>query len=100
ERLRISELIKIGLIFLGALHRIVERVRQHHPGGAVTAALGHVERPVWHQMEADELHVRLPERKPRIFSATTSAFSICARWPHAGMISTRAPSTRSCHRFA
>ena len=56
ELLGIDQLVDIGLVFLGALDRIVEPVRQHHPGRALFAARRHVERPVRHQMEADEFH--------------------------------------------
>ena len=75
ELLRIDELVDIGLILVGALLRIVERVRQHHPGGAVLVALGHVERAIRHQMKECELHQRVPAYRRMISFAVISGFS-------------------------
>ena len=59
ELLGIDQLVDVGLVLVGALLRIVERVRQHDPGGAMLVALGHVERAVRHQVEEGELHQRV-----------------------------------------
>src|SRR5829696_1051289 len=95
ELLCVGELVDLGLLLLRAFLRIVERVRQHHPAGAMLVPLRHVERPIRHEMEEGELHACLPPRKPRILCAVMSAFSMCGRCPHRGMSSTFAPGTRS-----
>src|SRR3977135_3772604 len=99
QLLGIDELVDIGGILVGAFFRIIEAVRQHHPGGAMLVALRHVERPVGHQVEEGEFHF-LPPMKSRIFPAATSAFSTWGRWPHSGMTSTRLSGIRSAQAFA
>ena len=60
ELLGVDQLLDVGLVLVGALDRVVERIRQHHPAGAMLPALDHVERAVGHQMEEGELHQRVP----------------------------------------
>ena len=71
ELLGIDQRIDVAGVFLGALDRVVEAVRQHDPGRAVLRRLFEVERPVRHQMEGDELHRATPSRKSRTCRATS-----------------------------
>jgi hypothetical protein len=69
ELLRVDQLVDVGLVFVGALLWIVQRVRQHHPSGAMLMALGHVERAIGHQVEKGELHDSSSARSVRRISS-------------------------------
>ncbi len=85
ELLRVDQLVEVGLVLVRPFLRIVERVRQHHPAGAMLVTLGHVERAVRHQMEEGELHeAQLRPISRKTFCAATSGFSIAGTWPHCG----------------
>jgi hypothetical protein len=71
ELFRGSELIEIGIVFRGALLRIVEAVRQDHPGRAMFGGRFEIERAIRHQMKAGEFHghfIRYAARKTRELS--------------------------------
>ena len=100
ELLGIDELIDVGLVLVGALLRVVQRVRQHHPGGAVLVPLGHVERAIRHQVEECELHQRVSAYRRMISFAVKSGFSTAGTWPQSGTISTRLAGMPSPQRLA
>ena len=97
ELLGIDQRIDVAGVFLGALDRVVEAVRQYHPRRAVLRRLFEIERPVRHQMEGDELHGATPPRKSWTCRATVAACSTCGRCPHPCTITSRASDSRSCH---
>ena len=100
ELLGIDERVDVARVFLGALDRVVEAVRQHHPGRAVLRRLREIERPVRHQMEGDELHDATPSRNSRTWRATRAACSTCGRCPHSSTMTSRASGRRSRHSAA
>src|SRR4051812_50001359 len=97
ELLGIDQRVDMAGVFLGALDRIVEAVRQHHPGRAMLCRLFEVERPVRHQVKVYELHRATPSMKSRTWRATVAACSTCGRCPHSGSVTRRASGNRSCH---
>src|SRR6516162_1913529 len=100
EFLGIDERIDVARIFLRTLDRVVELVRQYHPGRTVLCRLSEVERPVRHEMESDELHGATPSRKSRTWPATSGACSTCGRCPQLSIITRRASRRRSHHNAA
>src|ERR1700732_1812247 len=94
ELLGIDERVNVARVFLGALHRIVEAVRQHYPGGTVLRRFREVERPVRHEMEGDELHDAAPSRNSQTCRATRGACSTCGRCPHSFTMTRRASGRR------
>src|SRR5271165_7284391 len=101
ELLGIDEGIDVTRVFLRTLHRVVEAVRQYHPGRAVLGRLREIERPVGHQMKGDEFHDATPSRNshssPVSRTATETPFSdagLPRGWPGRQASQATAPTNR------
>ena len=93
ELVRKLHLVEIVVIKLGAFLRVVELVRQRHPGGAVARDLVEVDMTVGHEMEVEKLHaaILLAPMKASNSARKASGFSACGTCPHSGTITALEP---------